>query len=97
LSVPSISPSISSHKRRAAPAPRAANGKPDLSGVWMHEIDAFIKVDVPGMEIGTQHKYPQMYTKPFAIKVLYELLADSDIFENFCNENEKDRAHIGQK
>src|SRR5215831_14787835 len=54
-----------------APAPRALDGHPDLSGVWMHEtttvaevrqlfgaiIDEFIKVDVPGMEIGTQHKY----------------------------------------
>ena len=55
----------------AAPVPKAADGHPDLSGVWMHEltsvadmrrlygpsIDAAIKVDVPGMEIGTQHKY----------------------------------------
>ncbi|MCU1336440.1 MAG: hypothetical protein JWO19_2021 [Bryobacterales bacterium] len=55
----------------AAPVPRATDGKPDLSGVWMHEltsvaemrrlygasIDAAVKVDVPGMEIGTQHKY----------------------------------------
>src|ERR1700676_3393839 len=55
----------------AAPVPRAADGKPDLSGVWMHQITTVaemkrlygeaiedaIKVDVPGMEIGTQHKY----------------------------------------
>src|ERR1700738_2907977 len=55
----------------AAPAARPADGKTDLSGVWMHEltsgagmrrlygamIDAAVKVDVPGMEIGTQHKY----------------------------------------
>jgi len=54
-----------------APAPRALDGKPDLSGVWMHErtsveemkrlfgrlVDEALKVDVPGMEIGTQHKY----------------------------------------
>src|SRR5215467_4587899 len=54
-----------------APAPRASDGHPDLSGVWMHErqsvaeirrlfgpmIDEAIKVNGPGMEIGTQHKY----------------------------------------
>ena len=54
-----------------APAPRTVDGHPDLTGVWMHEltpvaevrrlfgprIDEAIKVDVPGMEIGTQHKY----------------------------------------
>jgi len=55
----------------AAPAPRALDGKPDLSGVWMHEITTVadvrrlfgdryedsIKVNSLGMEIGTQHKY----------------------------------------
>ena len=55
----------------SAPAPRALDGKPDLSGVWMHEISTVaemkrlygkliedsLKVDVPGMEIGTQHRY----------------------------------------
>jgi len=55
----------------AAPAPKGPSGKPDLSGVWMHEkttaaemrrlygsvIDEAIRVDAPGMEIGTQHRY----------------------------------------
>ena len=55
----------------SAPAPRAVDGNPDLSGVWLHElnsvaeirrlfgpiIDDAVKVDAPGMEIGTQHKY----------------------------------------
>jgi hypothetical protein len=55
----------------AARPPKDRSGHPDLSGVWMHEIttaaemrrlygamiDEAIKVDVPGMEIGTQHKY----------------------------------------
>ena len=243
----------------AAPTPRTADGKPDLSGVWMHElisvaemkrlygglIDEALKVDVPGMEIGTQHKYafnilldfppaesplrpqtnlsrqlgagsstadlcagvpgiplsdllsepmkivqsprltmilyeagnshrqiytdgralpaefdfpaffgysvghwdrdvfvvetagfndktpldllghphsealriteryrrrdfghldvemtfddPKVYTKPFTIKVPHDLLADADIFESFCGENEKDRAHLGKQ
>jgi hypothetical protein len=55
----------------AAPVPRAPDGKPDLTGVWMHEItsvaevrrlfgdrfEAAIRVNSIGMEIGTQHKY----------------------------------------
>jgi hypothetical protein len=55
----------------SAPAPRALDGRPDLSGVWMHEIttveeikrlfgnrfDDEIELAPPGMEIGTQHKY----------------------------------------
>src|SRR5207244_9336979 len=50
---------------------RATDVRPDLTGVWFHEIttpaemkrlygviiDEAIKVGVPGMEIGTQHKY----------------------------------------
>ena len=54
-----------------APAPKAFDGKPDLSGVWMHEAtteeeskrlfgnlaEAFAAVEVPGMELRTVHKY----------------------------------------
>jgi hypothetical protein len=37
---------------------------------------------------------PKMYTKPFSIKVPHDLMADADIFESYCDENEKDRAHL---
>ena len=58
--------------RLDAPAPRAADGHPDLTGVWMHEkttvdevrrlfgavlTDEALKTNAPGMELGTQHKY----------------------------------------
>jgi len=39
---------------------------------------------------------PKMYTKPFTIKIPHDLLADTDIFEMFC-ENEKDRVHLGKR
>jgi hypothetical protein len=39
---------------------------------------------------------PKMYTKPFTVKIPHELLADSDVFENYC-ENEKDLSHLGGK
>ena len=37
---------------------------------------------------------PVMYTKPFTIKFTHLLQAESDILESYCNENEKDRAHM---
>ena len=70
--LPSGSPRLADGKPNlAAPAPRALDGHPDLSGVWMHETttveevkrlfghryDDDIAGSIPGMEIGTQHKY----------------------------------------
>ena len=40
---------------------------------------------------------PQMYTKPFTIKVTFELQPASNIFEYFCDENEKDSGHLEKK
>ena len=40
---------------------------------------------------------PEMYTKPFTIKVPHDLVTDNDIFEMFCNENERGRGHLKQK
>ena len=36
----------------------------------------------------------KMYTKPITVKVTELLIPDSDVLENFCNENEKDRPHL---
>jgi hypothetical protein len=52
--------------------------------------------DFGHMDVEMTFDDPKMYTKPFTIKVTYELWADSDIFEFFCNENEKDRVHLGK-
>jgi hypothetical protein len=39
---------------------------------------------------------PKMYSKPFTVKIPHDLLADSDIFETYP-ENEKDCAHLGKR
>lgn len=53
--------------------------------------------DFGHMEAEMTFDDPQMYTKPFTIKLTFLLQPDSDIFEYFCDENEKDSAHVGQK
>jgi hypothetical protein len=60
-------------------------------------VERYHRRDFGHMDVDMTFDDPQMYTKPFTIKIPYELLADSDIFEAFCNENEKDRAHLGEK
>ena len=59
-------------------------------------VERYHRRDFGHMDVEMTFDDPQMYTKPFTIKVTNELWADSDIFEFFCNENEKDRAHLGQ-
>jgi hypothetical protein len=60
-------------------------------------VERFRRRDFGHMEVDMTFDDPQMYTKPFTIKVPFDLLADQDIFESFCHENEKDRVHLGQK
>lgn len=53
--------------------------------------------DFGHMDVQATFDDPRMYTKPFSIKFTQKLLADSDILEFYCNENEKDRAHEARK
>jgi hypothetical protein len=60
-------------------------------------VERYHRRDFGHLDVEMTFDDPQMYTKPFTIKFTEDLLADSDIFEYFCDENEKDRAHVGQK
>src|SRR5215467_15591132 len=71
FSTPGIPRSPDGRPDLSAPTPRTSEGTPDLSGVWMHDqtpleemkrffggrIEEATKLDVPGMEITTIHKY----------------------------------------
>jgi hypothetical protein len=56
--------------------------------------ERFHRRDFGHMDVEMTFDDPKMYSKPFTIKIPHNLLADSDIFEMFCNENEKDHAHL---
>jgi hypothetical protein len=60
----------------------------------MRITERFRRRDFGHLDVEMTFDDPKMYTKPFTIKIPHDLLADSDIFEMFCNENEKDRAHL---
>ena len=69
----------------------------DLSGHPHSEalriVERYHRRDFGHLDVDMTFDDPQMYTKPFGIKFTEELWADSDIFEYFCEENEKDRVH----
>ena len=68
-----------------------AGGHPH--GEALHITERFHRRDFGNLDVEMTFDDPQMYTKPFTIKIPHHLLADADIFEDFC-ENEKDRAHL---
>ena len=57
-------------------------------------VERYRRRDFGHMDSEVTFDDTRMYTRTFTIKVTYELWADSDIFEYYCNENEKDRAHM---
>ena len=59
----------------------------------MRVTERFRRRDLGHMDVETTIDDPKMYTRPFTIKVTQLLLADSDILEYFCTEDEKDRVH----
>jgi len=60
----------------------------------LHIEERFRRLDFGHMELQITIDDPKMYTQRITFKVMELLMPDSDILELFCNENEKDRAHI---
>jgi len=63
----------------------------------LHITERYHRRDFGHLDIEMTFDDPEMFTKPFTIKVPHNLLPDSDIFEMFCNQNEKDRAHLAKQ
>jgi len=60
----------------------------------MHVTERFHRKDFGHLDYEITFDDPVYYTKPFTIKIPHNLVADNDIFEMFCNQNEKDRKHM---
>jgi len=71
-----------------------AAGHPHSEGLQITE--RFLRRDFGHMDVEMTFDDPQMYTKPFTIRIPHTLMADADIFEDFC-DNEKDRIHLGKQ
>jgi hypothetical protein len=60
----------------------------------MHVTERFHRRDYGHLDTEMTFEDPVMYKKPFTVKISYELVPNNDIFEMYCGENEKDRAHM---
>lgn len=62
----------------------------------LHVVERFHRRDFGHMDVEVTIDDPKVYTKSFSITFTELLQPDSDVTEYFCNENEKDRSHIGR-
>ena len=69
-------------------------GHPHSESLRMTE--RFHRRDLGHLDVEMTFDDPPLYSKPFTVKIPHDLLADADIFESFCNENEKDSIHLGK-
>ncbi len=63
----------------------------------LHVMERFHRRDFGHLDVEITIDDPKVYTKSFSVKFTELLQPDSDVTEYFCNENEKDRSHIGEK
>jgi hypothetical protein len=57
-------------------------------------IERFQRPTIGQMDIDVTIDDPKAYTKPWAVKLSWSLLPDTDLIESICEENNKDPAHM---
>ena len=72
--------------------PLDAMGHPRSENI--HVTERYRRRDFGHMDIGYTFDDPQVYTKPITVHIPHTLIPNNDIFEMFCNQNEKDRGHM---
>jgi len=63
----------------------------------LHLTERFQRLDFGHIEVQLTIDDPKTYTRPFTVKLKQHLLADTDLLESFCAENEKDSTHVDGK
>lgn len=59
----------------------------------MHVTETYRRRDFGHMDLEVNIEDAKYYTRPFGFKTRLNLMADSDVLEYICGENEKDRVH----
>ena len=62
----------------------------------MRITEMYHRRDFGHMELDVNIEDPNYYTRPFGFKTELDLLADGDVLEYVCAENEKDRVHLAR-
>ncbi len=79
---------------------RGFNDRTPIDGIGhprseaMHVTERYRRRDFGHLDTELTFDDPQMYTRKFSANIGYELIPNNDIFEMFCTQNEKDRAHM---
>jgi hypothetical protein len=59
----------------------------------MRVQERFHRRDYGHLELTVTITDPKVFTKPVTFNVVAQLLPDTDVFEHYCVENEKDAHH----
>jgi len=60
----------------------------------LHLIERFRRVDHDKLQIELTIDDPKAYTKPWSVKLSWQLVPDTDLIESICEENNQAPAHL---